>query len=92
MKPASHDDFAKVAFPYFSACRKRLAYFAVFDGHNGTRASQLAAAELHKHVATKLGNCEPEKLEREFKKRVVEAFREFDDAFLKQASKQYVLT
>lgn len=34
-------------------CRSRLAYFAVFDGHGGARASQFAAENLHHTLASK---------------------------------------
>ncbi len=34
--------------------RKRMAYYAVFDGHNGHRAAKFAAEHLHQKLARKI--------------------------------------
>lgn len=33
--------------------RSRVSYYAVFDGHNGARASRFAAENLHHNIALK---------------------------------------
>ena len=34
-------------------CRSRVAYYGVFDGHAGPRASKFTAEHLHKNVIAK---------------------------------------
>ena len=39
---------------FFLYRRSRVAYYAVFDGHGGSRASSYASKWLHVHLAQKL--------------------------------------
>ncbi|TRZ00155.1 hypothetical protein DNTS_025724 [Danionella cerebrum] len=70
--------------PYIS----RLAYFAVFDGHGGSRASQFAAETLHHTLVSKFPKGEVENLDKLLKKCLLETFRQTDEDFLKKASSQ----
>ncbi|CAB1347831.1 unnamed protein product [Coregonus sp. 'balchen'] len=47
----------------------RLAYFAVFDGHGGARASRFAAEHLHHTLALKFPKAETENLDKLVKKK-----------------------
>ncbi|KAM4695105.1 integrin-linked kinase-associated serine/threonine phosphatase 2C [Discoglossus pictus] len=64
----------------------RLLYFAVFDGHGGTRASQFAAHHLHRNLLKKLPRGEGSSVEKAIKKCLLEAFKQTDEEFLKQAA------
>nr|XP_055053522.1 integrin-linked kinase-associated serine/threonine phosphatase 2C isoform X1 [Misgurnus anguillicaudatus] len=66
----------------------RLAYFAVFDGHGGARASQFAAENLHHTLASKFPKGDVENLEKLVKKCLLDSFRQTDEDFLKKASSQ----
>ncbi|XP_023660045.1 integrin-linked kinase-associated serine/threonine phosphatase 2C-like isoform X3 [Paramormyrops kingsleyae] len=66
----------------------RLAYFAVFDGHGGSRASCFAAEHLHQALALKFPKGEVQNLDKLVRKCLVEAFRQTDEDFLKKASSQ----
>uniref|UniRef100_A0A131YI72 Integrin linked kinase associated serine/threonine phosphatase 2c n=1 Tax=Rhipicephalus appendiculatus TaxID=34631 RepID=A0A131YI72_RHIAP len=48
IQDAYHADIPQL---HGSICR--LAYYAVFDGHNGSRASRHAAQQLHRQLATR---------------------------------------
>ncbi|XP_039618724.1 BAR_ACAPs and ArfGap_ACAP domain-containing protein isoform X3 [Polypterus senegalus] len=65
-----------------------LAYFAVFDGHGGTRASKFAAQNLHLHLARKFPKGEVSNMEKLLKKCLIDTFRQTDEEFLKHASSQ----
>ncbi|XP_029570921.1 integrin-linked kinase-associated serine/threonine phosphatase 2C isoform X2 [Salmo trutta] len=65
----------------------RLAYFAVFDGHGGARASRFAAEHLHHTLALKFPK-ETENLDKLVKKCLLDTFRQTDEDFLKKASSQ----
>ncbi|CAN9510864.1 unnamed protein product [Ophioblennius macclurei] len=66
----------------------RVSYFAVFDGHGGSRASRFAAEHLHGVLARKFPNGEPENMEKLIRKCLVDAFRQTDEDFLRKASSQ----
>uniref|UniRef100_H3AWP3 Integrin-linked kinase-associated serine/threonine phosphatase 2C n=1 Tax=Latimeria chalumnae TaxID=7897 RepID=H3AWP3_LATCH len=71
----------------------RLAYFAVFDGHGGVRASRYAAQNLHLNLLKKLPKDPPtpgevSSVEKMIKKSFLDAFKQTDEDFLKQASSQ----
>lgn len=65
----------------------RVSYFAVFDGHAGSRASQHCAKNLHRHLARLLPKAESSNFDKEMKKAVLESFKTVDEEFLKIASK-----
>ncbi|CAM4549007.1 unnamed protein product [Leuciscus chuanchicus] len=66
----------------------RLAYFAVFDGHGGARASQFAADNLHHTLVSKFPKGDVESLEKLVRKCLLDTFRQTDEDFLKRASSQ----
>ncbi|XP_066565828.1 integrin-linked kinase-associated serine/threonine phosphatase 2C isoform X2 [Amia ocellicauda] len=66
----------------------RLAYFAVFDGHGGSRASRFAAENLHLNLSQKFPKGEVENLDKLVKKCLLETFKQTDEDFLKHASSQ----
>ncbi|XP_029471105.1 integrin-linked kinase-associated serine/threonine phosphatase 2C isoform X2 [Rhinatrema bivittatum] len=66
----------------------RLSYFAVFDGHGGCRASRFAAQNLHQNIIKKLPRGEVSNVEKLVKRCLVDAFKQTDEVFLKQASSQ----
>ncbi|XP_026883560.1 integrin-linked kinase-associated serine/threonine phosphatase 2C [Electrophorus electricus] len=66
----------------------RLAYFAVFDGHGGARASQFAAENLHHTLISKFPKGEVENLDKLVRKCLLDSFRQTDEDFLKKASSQ----
>ncbi|XP_072546879.1 integrin-linked kinase-associated serine/threonine phosphatase 2C [Salminus brasiliensis] len=86
---------AHVLLPDLSTCMKtlptavsRLAYFAVFDGHGGARASQFAAENLHHTLINRFPKGDVENLEKLVKKCLLDSFRQTDEDFLKKASSQ----
>uniref|UniRef100_A0A3Q2YRX2 Integrin-linked kinase-associated serine/threonine phosphatase n=1 Tax=Hippocampus comes TaxID=109280 RepID=A0A3Q2YRX2_HIPCM len=81
---------AHVLLPDMSGCLSTLSgasYFAVFDGHGGTRASRFAAEHLHHILATKFPRGD-ENLDKLIKKCLVDTFRQTDEDFLKKATSQ----
>ncbi|XP_057207324.1 integrin-linked kinase-associated serine/threonine phosphatase 2C isoform X1 [Triplophysa rosa] len=66
----------------------QLAYFAVFDGHGGARASRFAAENLHHALASKFPKGDVENLEKLVRKCLLDTFRQTDEEFLKKASSQ----
>ncbi|XP_016148282.1 integrin-linked kinase-associated serine/threonine phosphatase 2C-like isoform X2 [Sinocyclocheilus grahami] len=66
----------------------RLAYFTVFDGHGGARASQFAAENLHQTLLSKFPKGDVENLEKLVRKCLLDTFRQTDEDFLKKASSQ----
>ncbi|XP_049582100.1 integrin-linked kinase-associated serine/threonine phosphatase 2C isoform X1 [Syngnathus scovelli] len=86
---------AHVLLPDMSSCLSPLpaqisgaSYFAVFDGHGGTRASRFAAEHLHHILAKNFPRVESENLDKLIKKCLVDTFRQTDEDFLKKASSQ----
>ncbi|KAI3353854.1 hypothetical protein L3Q82_004859 [Scortum barcoo] len=86
---------AHVLLPDMSDCLSalpgrvsRVSYFAVFDGHGGTRASRFAAEHLHHNLAKKFPSGETENLDKLIKKCLLDTFRQTDEDFLKKASSQ----
>lgn len=75
-------------FPNLPSSVERLAYYAVFDGHSGARASQYAAKHLHENIKKKFPNVKKENWEKEIKRCFIDSFKETDEEFLKQASAQ----
>ncbi|KAK3715046.1 hypothetical protein QZH41_012112 [Actinostola sp. cb2023] len=65
-----------------------MAYYAVFDGHVGPRASQFAAKHLHLNIKNKLTKGEFLQRDREMKKCLVDAYSLTDEQFLIEASKE----
>lgn len=65
-----------------------MAYYAVFDGHAGARASQYAANNLHINLAEKIPKAECQTIEKEIKRIFIDAFKKTDDDFLKEASRR----
>ncbi|XP_053315096.1 integrin-linked kinase-associated serine/threonine phosphatase 2C [Spea bombifrons] len=66
----------------------RLLYFAVFDGHGGSRASRFAAQNLHRNLVKKLPRGEGNSVEKAMKRCILDAFKQTDEDFLKQAASQ----
>ncbi|XP_038075854.1 integrin-linked kinase-associated serine/threonine phosphatase 2C-like [Patiria miniata] len=66
----------------------RIAYFAVFDGHSGARASRHAAQALHGNLFSKFPKTETGHSDKEIKRCLIDTFKLTDEAFLKQASAQ----
>ncbi|XP_078616047.1 integrin-linked kinase-associated serine/threonine phosphatase 2C-like [Branchiostoma floridae x Branchiostoma japonicum] len=64
----------------------RLAYYGVYDGHGGKRASLFTADVLHKNIADKFPKGDVLNMEKEIKKCLIEAFKKTDEEFLKEAS------
>ncbi|XP_072036058.1 integrin-linked kinase-associated serine/threonine phosphatase 2C-like [Amphiura filiformis] len=64
----------------------RVAYYAVFDGHCGSKASQHAANVLHKKLISKFPRGEVSHFDKEMKRCLIDTFKQTDDEFLKQAS------
>ncbi|KAM9811608.1 integrin-linked kinase-associated serine/threonine phosphatase 2C isoform 2-T3 [Syngnathus typhle] len=86
---------AHVLLPDMNSCLSPLpaqisgaSYFAVFDGHGGTRASRFAAEHLHHILAKNFPRVESENLDKLIKKCLVDTFRQTDEDFLKIASSQ----
>ncbi|XP_075425636.1 integrin-linked kinase-associated serine/threonine phosphatase 2C isoform X2 [Ascaphus truei] len=66
----------------------RLSYFAVFDGHGGSRAARYAAHNLHRNLAKKLPQGDGSSMEKAMKRCLLDAFKQTDEEFLKQAASQ----
>ncbi|KAM9315983.1 integrin-linked kinase-associated serine/threonine phosphatase 2C [Gastrophryne carolinensis] len=66
----------------------RLSYFAVFDGHGGSRAARFAAQHLHRNLAKKLPRGEGNSVDKGIKKCLLDTFKQTDEEFLKQAASQ----
>ncbi|KAE8604552.1 hypothetical protein XENTR_v10014740 [Xenopus tropicalis] len=66
----------------------RLSYFAVFDGHGGTRASRFAAQNLHQNFVKKIPRGEGSSVDKAMKRCILDAFKQTDEDFLKQAASQ----
>ncbi|XP_062328753.1 integrin-linked kinase-associated serine/threonine phosphatase 2C isoform X2 [Osmerus eperlanus] len=86
---------AHVLLPDINSCLSslpaqvsRVAYFAVFDGHGGARASRFAAEHLHHTLALKFPKGVTENLDKLVKKCLLDTFRQTDEDFLKKASSQ----
>ncbi|BFZ23567.1 hypothetical protein BsWGS_26606 [Bradybaena similaris] len=65
----------------------RLALYAVFDGHGGSRASRFASEHLHNNLRDKFPKGDVAQVEKEIKKVFIEAFKKTDEDFLKEATK-----
>lgn len=79
------DDFT----PQFEALPNnicRVAYYGVFDGHAGPKASEYAAQNLHRKILATLPQGEVVNLGKEMKKCLTEAFKKVDDEFLRKAT------
>ncbi|XP_078419552.1 integrin-linked kinase-associated serine/threonine phosphatase 2C isoform X3 [Cetorhinus maximus] len=81
------DDFT-LSFTRLPSEISRLSYFAVFDGHGGTRASKYAAQNLHLNLARNFPKGEVNSIEKTIKKCLLMTFKQTDEGFLKQASSQ----
>ncbi|XP_031572190.1 integrin-linked kinase-associated serine/threonine phosphatase 2C-like [Actinia tenebrosa] len=66
----------------------RMAYYAVFDGHVGPRASQFAAQHLHLNIKSKMIKASVLGSDREMKKCLVDSYSLTDEQFLNEASKE----
>ncbi|XP_071944453.1 integrin-linked kinase-associated serine/threonine phosphatase 2C-like isoform X2 [Antedon mediterranea] len=66
----------------------RIAYYAVFDGHGGARASTFAASKLHSHIIQKFPKTDVTSLDKEVKRCLIDSFKLTDEQFLKEASAQ----
>ncbi|XP_065842497.1 integrin-linked kinase-associated serine/threonine phosphatase 2C-like [Oscarella lobularis] len=73
-------------FPDLSPQIPRVAYFGLFDGHAGFRASQHAAENLHKNIIAKFPKGEISNQDREIRRCIVDAFKQTDEEFLQKAS------
>ncbi|XP_019628071.1 PREDICTED: integrin-linked kinase-associated serine/threonine phosphatase 2C-like [Branchiostoma belcheri] len=80
------DDFTH-QFSCLSPKISRLAYYGVYDGHGGKRASLYTADNLHNNIADKFPKGDVLNMEKEIKKCLIEAFKKTDEEFLKEASK-----
>ncbi|KAM9732781.1 arf-GAP with coiled-coil, ANK repeat and PH domain-containing protein 2 [Menidia menidia] len=68
--------------------RSRVSYFAVFDGHGGSRASRFAAENLHLNLVQRFPSGDPEHLDKLVRRCLLDSFRQTDEDFLKKASSQ----
>ncbi|XP_039250387.2 integrin-linked kinase-associated serine/threonine phosphatase 2C-like isoform X1 [Styela clava] len=75
-------------FTQFADKIQRVAYYAVFDGHGGHRASKHCANHLHQHLMQKLPKYEVNNFPKEMKKMIFQSFKSVDEEFLKEASAQ----
>ncbi|XP_044145752.1 integrin-linked kinase-associated serine/threonine phosphatase 2C [Bufo gargarizans] len=66
----------------------RLSYYAVFDGHGGSRAARYAAHNLHRNLVKKLPKGDGGSVDKAIKKTLLDAFKQTDEEFLKQAASQ----
>ncbi|XP_018430113.1 PREDICTED: integrin-linked kinase-associated serine/threonine phosphatase 2C, partial [Nanorana parkeri] len=66
----------------------RLSYFGVFDGHGGSRAAKFASQHLHQNLVKKLPRGEGSSVDKGIKKCLIDAFKQTDEEFLKQAASQ----
>ncbi|XP_014662401.1 PREDICTED: integrin-linked kinase-associated serine/threonine phosphatase 2C-like [Priapulus caudatus] len=66
---------------------QQMAYYAVFDGHAGARASQYSARHLHSNLAEKLQCTNVQAVEKEIKRIFIDTFKKTDEDFLKEASR-----
>ena len=66
----------------------RAAFYGVFDGHGGCRASNFAKENLYVFVRKNFPAGDVEKFDSELKKGLTSAFKQTDDAFLAEASKE----
>ncbi|KAG8580639.1 hypothetical protein GDO81_007375 [Engystomops pustulosus] len=66
----------------------RLSYYAVFDGHGGSRAARYAAQNLHRNLVKKFPRGEGGSVDKAIKKSLLDAFKQTDEEFLKQAASQ----
>ncbi|XP_063409827.1 integrin-linked kinase-associated serine/threonine phosphatase 2C-like [Mytilus trossulus] len=80
------DDYTK-EFSKLDPSVYRLAIFAVYDGHAGSRASRFASENLHKYLRDKFPKGDVTTIEKDIKKILIETFKKTDDDFLKQATK-----
>jgi len=64
------------------------AFYGVFDGHGGSRASTFAKEHLYTHVVKHFPADDVEKFDVELKKRLTKAFKETDEAFIARASRE----
>ena len=67
---------------------KRVAYYAVFDGHGGSKAASYASKNLHVRLSEKLPCGSVTNFDKEFKRQLLETFRIVDEEFLKEASQK----
>lgn len=81
IQDAYHTDIPQL---HGSICR--LAYYAVFDGHNGSRASRHASQQLHRQLATRFPKGDMSHVEKEIKRSIMESFKKTDEDFLKRAA------
>ncbi|EDO39603.1 predicted protein, partial [Nematostella vectensis] len=66
---------------------QRMAYYAVFDGHAGPRASLFAAEHLHENIKSRMPKGSITGKDKEIKKCLVDAYTLTDEQFLHEASK-----
>jgi integrin-linked kinase-associated serine/threonine phosphatase 2C len=64
----------------------RVAYYGVFDGHAGNRASTYTAEHLHLNIKTHIPKGSVQNIDREVKKCLLESFKRTDEEFLKKAA------
>lgn len=67
---------------------ERAAFYGMFDGHGGSRASMFAKENLYEYIKKHFPDDVVEKFDLELKKRITKAFKETDDAFLTKASQE----
>lgn len=67
---------------------QRASFHAVFDGHGGKRASHFAKDNLHCYIKKHFPKEPVESFDKELKRRLVTAFKEMDDEFIRQASRE----
>ncbi|CAD5115082.1 DgyrCDS4095 [Dimorphilus gyrociliatus] len=65
---------------------KRLAYYGVYDGHNGSRAAKYCEENMHVILAKKLAKANYSTIDKDIKKYFIETYKKVDDAFLAKAS------
>lgn len=75
-------------FPQLKSGVRRVAYYAVFDGHGGHRASRHCANRLHQHLIQNLPKFEVNNFPKEMKKMILQSFKCCDEEFLREASLQ----
>ncbi|CAM1311760.1 Uncharacterised protein g5796 [Pycnogonum litorale] len=80
-------DFSSV-IPDLDSSVERLAFFGLYDGHGGSRASCYSAKNLHLNVATKFPKGDVNKIHNEIKTCFIDSFAKTDKDFLIVARKE----
>lgn len=70
----SHEDYSKHLIPLDHHLWKHWAYFAIFDGHNGTDTAKHASSLLHKYIIESFNDINSEISHQEFERIIKNTF------------------